>query len=88
MALFDGFHQVLGSIVDAGDDIRIPFGVGGPENNDLVEIVLGLEVAGAKVSAVTLHGVVVQRECHGSESGLPHVPSDLFNMSHACLLTR
>lgn len=44
MAVLDGFEQVLGSIVNTRNDVGISLRVGSPLNDDLVEIVLGLEV--------------------------------------------
>ena len=41
----DGVDQVLGSVVDTGDDVGVPLSVGSPHDNHLVQAVLGLEVA-------------------------------------------
>jgi hypothetical protein len=45
VAGFDGFHQVGGGVVDAGDEIGVALGVGGPEDDDFVQAVGGLEVS-------------------------------------------
>lgn len=45
MGRLDGSEEVLGSIVDSGDDLGVSFSVGGPENNDIVELVVSLEVS-------------------------------------------
>lgn len=45
MARLDGCNEIVGSIVYASNDVSIPFGVGSPENDDLVELILCLEVA-------------------------------------------
>lgn len=45
MGRLDGGEEVLGSIVDSGDDLGVSFSVGGPENNDVVELVVGLEIS-------------------------------------------
>jgi hypothetical protein len=44
MARLDGFDEIVSSVVYAGNDVSITLGVGSPENNDLVEFVLCLEV--------------------------------------------
>lgn len=41
----DGSEEVLGSVVDSGDDLGVSFSVGGPEDDDIVELVVGLEVS-------------------------------------------
>lgn len=51
VTLFDGLQQVLGRVVDARDDVGVALGVGGPQNNDLVQVVLSLESPGLSVSA-------------------------------------
>lgn len=43
--LLDRFEQVVGGVVDAGDDVRVAFGVGCPLDDDLVEAILLLEIA-------------------------------------------
>lgn len=43
VAVPDGLFQVGGRVVDAGDELRVALGVGGPEDDDRVEPVLGLE---------------------------------------------
>jgi len=45
MGRLDGGEEVFGSVVDSGDDLGVSFSVGGPENNDIVELVVGLEVS-------------------------------------------
>jgi hypothetical protein len=46
VSVFNGLHEVLGSIVDALDELGETLSVGGPLNDDLVQTVLGLEVTG------------------------------------------
>ena len=41
----DGLHQVVGGVVDAGDDVGVALCVGSPEHDDLVELVGRLEVS-------------------------------------------
>lgn len=43
MALLERGEEVVGSVVDAFDNVREPLGVGGPEDNDLVQAVSLLE---------------------------------------------
>lgn len=45
VAGLDRVDQVLSSVVDTGDDVSVTLSVGGPHDDDLVEVVLGLEVA-------------------------------------------
>lgn len=45
MTLLDSLDQVISGVVDTRDDVSITLGVGGPENDDLVEVVLCLEVS-------------------------------------------
>ena len=45
VAVLDGLDQVIGSVVNSGDDISVALSVGGPHDNDLVETVLLLEFA-------------------------------------------
>lgn len=40
MAGFDGFEEIVGCVIDAGDDIGVSLGVGGPEDDDFVEAVV------------------------------------------------
>lgn len=44
MAFFNGFQEVVSSVVDTLDEISKALGIGSPLNNDLVESVVGLEV--------------------------------------------
>jgi len=44
VAALDGVEEVVGGVVDTGDDVRIALRVGGPEDDDLVEAVLRLEL--------------------------------------------
>lgn len=44
VAVGDGLEQVLGRVVP-GAELGVALGVGGPEDDDLVEAVLGLEIA-------------------------------------------
>jgi hypothetical protein len=45
VAVADGLEEVGGRVVDAGDDVGVALGVGGPEDDDLVEIVGRFEFA-------------------------------------------
>jgi len=45
VAVLDGVQEVVSGVVDALNDAGIALSVGGPQNNDLVETVGGLEVA-------------------------------------------
>jgi len=44
MAGLDRVDQVVGGVVDARNDVGIPFSVGGPHDDHLVQVVLSLEV--------------------------------------------
>jgi len=44
MAGLDGFDEVVSSVVYASNDVSITLGVGSPENNNLIQFVLCLEV--------------------------------------------
>lgn len=48
VAGLDSLEEVVGRVVDARDDVGITLGVGGPEDNDLVKAVGGLEVTKAR----------------------------------------
>lgn len=52
---FDGFHQVIGSIIHAIDEIGIALRVGGPLDNDLIKTIFELEIA-VNESAFGLRG--------------------------------
>jgi hypothetical protein len=41
----DGGEEVVGGVVDAVEELRVALGVGGPENDNLIEVVLGLKLA-------------------------------------------
>ena len=41
--VLDGGHEVGGGVVDAGDDVGVAFGVGGPEDDYFVERVRAFE---------------------------------------------
>ena len=45
VAVVDGSQDVVGRVVDALDEVGIAFGVGGPLDDDLVQVVLTFEVA-------------------------------------------
>lgn len=45
MALLNGLEKVVGRVVDSGDQVGISLSVGSPHDNNLVEAVVGLEVA-------------------------------------------
>lgn len=40
MAGFDGFEEIVGCVVDAGDDVGVSLRVSGPENDDFIEAVV------------------------------------------------
>ena len=44
MAFFDGLEQILSSIVDSRKDVSESFRVGSPEDNDLIEAIVLLEI--------------------------------------------
>ena len=44
VAIFDGLDKVVGSVIDARDDLSIALSVGSPHNNDLVQAIGSLEV--------------------------------------------
>jgi hypothetical protein len=50
MACLDGLQEVLGSVVDAFNDIGITLGIGSPLDNDLVKTIGSLELATLVVS--------------------------------------
>jgi hypothetical protein len=66
-------QEVIGRVVDAGNDVGETFRVGSPLNDDLAEIVLGLELASQR-------GLVVCLEHSSRTCALPNVGSDLFKM--------
>lgn len=45
MAGFDRLEQILSGVVDARNNLGVALSVGGPEHNDLVEVVVRLEVS-------------------------------------------
>lgn len=45
MTGLDGVYQVVGSVVDTGNDVGVPLSVGSPHDNHLIQAVLSLEVA-------------------------------------------
>ena len=55
----DGSEEVFGSVVDSGDDLGVSFSVGSPENNDIVELVVGLEVSDIGSDVVEMGLLVV-----------------------------
>ena len=48
VANLDGGKKILSSVIDTGNDLCVTFGVGGPENDNLVEVLLCLEVTSRK----------------------------------------
>ena len=44
VTLLDSLEEIVGSVVDTGDDVGVALSVGGPHDNDLVQAVLLLEV--------------------------------------------
>lgn len=59
MASIDGLKKVVSSIVDTLDDIGKSLSVGSPEDDDLVEIVIGLEVANVSANLLQVRLLVV-----------------------------
>lgn len=59
MRRLDGREEVLGSIVDTWDDLGVTLSVGGPENNDVVESVVLLEVSNIGSNMVEMSLLVV-----------------------------
>lgn len=59
MVLVDRLEQVISSVVDTGDDLGVTFGVGGPNNDDLVEVVLTLELANVGTDLVDVSSLGV-----------------------------
>lgn len=57
--VLDSVQEIVGRVVDAVDQIGVSLRVGGPENDDLVETVLGLEVADVLANAVEIGLLVV-----------------------------
>ena len=51
MTLLNGLQQILGGVIHSRDDFREAFGVGSPENNNLVKIMFSLEVS-VRVSTI------------------------------------
>lgn len=51
--------EVASSVIDTGDDFRITLSVGSPEDDDLVEIVIGLEVANVSANLLQVRLLVV-----------------------------
>lgn len=45
MAILDGLHKVVSRVIDAGDELGVSLCVGGPLDDDLVESIVGLELA-------------------------------------------
>lgn len=45
MGRLDGGEEVVRGVVDAGDELRVALGVGGPEDDDVVEAIGSLELA-------------------------------------------
>ena len=43
MAGLDGGEEVVGGVIDAGNDVGETLGIGGPEDDYFVEVVRGLE---------------------------------------------
>lgn len=57
--LLDGLEEVLGGVVDARDDVRVTLGVGCPEDDDLVKIVSGLELADVATDMLQMSLLVI-----------------------------
>lgn len=76
---FDCVEQIVCSVIDFRNDVCIAFGVGSPENNNFIKIILGFE--GAARLLVTLAARTSNR------TSLPNVLADLLNMIHAGLAT-
>lgn len=45
MSGLDGFDEVVGSVVDANNEVSETLSVGGPLDNDLLEVIGSFEVA-------------------------------------------
>ena len=79
VTILDGLHEVIGSVVDARNELSESLSVCGPLNDDLVQAVLGLEVTEALL-------VIDESECREGR-GLPNVLADLLNMLEGSLAT-
>ena len=78
VTVFDCFHKILGSVVDARNEISKTLSVGSPLNNDGVQVIGSLEVTGNRLAAVLTLRLI---------SRLPNVLANLLNMLHGSLAT-
>ena len=46
MSVLNGLQEIVGSVVDTGDELREALSVSCPLNNDFLQSILGLEIAG------------------------------------------
>lgn len=58
----NSLEEVVGRVVDAGEDLRVSLGVGSPDDNDLVEVVLALELADVGTDLVDVSSLGLARE--------------------------
>lgn len=56
---FDGLEKVVSSIVDPWNDVGVTLGVGSPENNDTVEMVICLEATDISTNVLEMSFLVV-----------------------------
>ena len=50
MAVLNGLHEIIGSVINARNELSETLSIGSPLDNDLLQSVLGLEIAGKLVS--------------------------------------
>lgn len=60
--LLDGAEEGIGGVVDAGNDVAVTLGVGGPENDDAVQVVVLLELADVGTDVVEMRLLVLSRD--------------------------
>lgn len=63
VSVFDSLEQILGSVVHTIDEVRKTLGVGSPLNNDLIQIVVGLELTNLPLDTNSISNENELTEC-------------------------
>ena len=62
VGVLDGVQEVIGGVVDARDDIGVALGVGGPEDDNTVELVVLLELPDIGTNLIKVSLLIFARE--------------------------
>ena len=70
MRILDGLQEIVGGIVDSGDELGVSFGIGGPENDDGIQSVRSFKFSNVLSNLLEMYELVLSRHQIISSLGL------------------